>query len=48
MTTNAVKELKAYFSTEEKPVSAAEMMDFWKSLSDEEKKYYQEVDLSQV
>lgn len=36
----SVADLKEYFSTPEKPVSAKEMMEFWKSLSEEEKEYY--------
>lgn len=38
---NTVKELKEYFGA-----SAKEMMDFWKSLSEEEKEYYQNVKLN--
>lgn len=38
--TNTVKDLKDFFSIPEKPVSAAEMMGFWKSCSPEEKEYY--------
>lgn len=37
---NSVTDLKTFFSTEEKPCSTQEMMEFWKSLSDEEKTYY--------
>jgi hypothetical protein len=37
---NSVKALMAFFSTEEK-VSPKEMMDFWKSLSEEDREYYQ-------
>ena len=44
--TNSVVNLKDFFSTPEKPVSSAEMMTFWKSLSDDEKAYYQNADLS--
>lgn len=46
MAENTVKELKEYFSTPEKPVNAREMMDFWQSLSEEEKEYYKVVDLT--
>lgn len=42
---NSVAELKVYFSTTEKPVPAKEMMEFWKSLSDEEKEYYHNAEL---
>lgn len=44
--TNSVKDLKDFFSTEDKPVNTSEMMAFWKSLSDVEKEYYQGADLS--
>ena len=43
---NSVADLKAYFSTEKKPVPAKEMMDFWKSLSEEEKEYYKQAELA--
>lgn len=43
---NTVSQLKEFFSTPEKPCASREMMDFWKSLSDEDKKYYQAADLS--
>lgn len=47
MSDNSVKDIKDYFSTAEKPVSTGEMMEFWKSLSDGEKDYYKNVNLSQ-
>lgn len=43
---HTVSDLKEYFSTSEKPVLAKEMMEFWKSLSDEEKEEYKKADLS--
>lgn len=43
---NTVAQLKDYFGTDEKPVSAKEMMDFWKSLSEEQKEYYKTAELS--
>lgn len=43
---NSVSELKQFFSTPEKEVKAKEMMDFWKSLSPEEKEYYENATLS--
>lgn len=46
MAENSVKDLKDFFTTPEKPMAAKEMMDFWTSLSDEEKEYYKNVDLS--
>lgn len=45
MAENTVKELLAFFSTEEKPCKTSEFMEFWKSLSDEEKEYYKAADL---
>jgi hypothetical protein len=41
MAENTIVILKAYFG-----VTAKEMMDFWKSLTDEEKDYYKHADLS--
>lgn len=38
---NTVKDLKEYFG-----VNAKEMMDFWKSLSEEEKEYYKKAPLA--
>lgn len=40
MAENSAMDLKKFFSTEEKPVSTAEMMAFWKTLTDEEKAEY--------
>jgi hypothetical protein len=37
---NGTKELIAFFSTPERPVTAAEFMGFWKSCTDEQKDYY--------
>lgn len=45
-TPNTVTQLKQFFSTPEKPVSAAEMVAFWRSCSEEEKAYYQSANLS--
>lgn len=42
----SVKELKDFFSTPEKPCSSSEIMDFWKSLSEEDKAYYKDLQLS--
>lgn len=42
---NTVMALKKFFSTPEKPVSSAEMMTFWKSLSGDEKAFYLAADL---
>lgn len=46
MPENNIKDLKAYFSTEEKPVGNTEMMEFWKSLSEEEKAELKSMELS--
>lgn len=46
MAENSVSQLKDFFSTPEKPLNSNEMMDFWKSLSNEEKAYYKSVDLT--
>ena len=35
-----MKQIKEYFGCEGRPVSPNEMMQFWKSLTDEEKHYY--------
>lgn len=37
---NGTKELIAFFSIPEHPVTASEFMSFWKSLTDEQKDYY--------
>jgi hypothetical protein len=42
---NTVKALKDFFSTAERPVGTSEMMEFWKSLSDEEKAYFKTAEL---
>ena len=46
MAENKIPELKAYFSTEERPVGNTEMMEFWKSLTEEEKDELRTADLS--
>lgn len=43
---NSVSELKTFFSVDEKPVGTREMMDFWTSLSNEDKEYYKNAELS--
>ena len=43
---HSVTDLKAFFSTPEKPVSPKEMTEFWKSLSEEEKEEFRTADLS--
>lgn len=35
------KQIMDYFSTDERPVTTEEFMDFWNSLSNEDKAYYQ-------
>jgi hypothetical protein len=46
MPDNNISQIKAYLSVPEKPVSTQEAMEFWKSLSDEEKEYYKHAELS--
>lgn len=46
MANNTVSQLKEFFSVEGNSVKTKEMMDFWKSLSDTDKVYYQTADLS--
>lgn len=43
---NSVTELKAYFSDGTRKVEAPEMMEFWKSLSEEEKDYFRQAHLT--
>jgi hypothetical protein len=43
---NSISQIKAYLSTPEKPVSTQEAMEFWKSLSDDDKEYYKKVELT--
>lgn len=43
---NTAAAVKSFFDTPEKPLGTSEFMDFWKSLSDEEKEYYKNADLS--
>lgn len=45
---NKPKDLIAYFSTPEKPCTTSEYMAFWKSLTDDQKAYYREFDLTTV
>jgi len=45
MPDNTISQIKAFFDSDEKPVKTAELMEFWKSLTDEEKEYYKTVDL---
>jgi hypothetical protein len=37
---DSMPKLKIFFGTPERPVSTGELMTFWKSLTDEEKKEY--------
>ena len=46
MAENTVVALRKYLGTDEKPVSAKEMMDFWNNLTEEEKAEFKETDLS--
>jgi hypothetical protein len=42
---NDTKALIAFFSTTERPVTAAEFMAFWKSCTDEQKDYYRNAEI---
>lgn len=46
MAENSVVELRKFLGTDEKPLPAKEMMEFWNSLTEEEKREYKETDLS--
>lgn len=46
MAENSTKDLMEFFSTPERPVKAGEMMDCWKSMSDDEKAEWKSADLS--
>lgn len=44
---NNIKDIKAWFNQgQERPIGNAEMMDFWKSLSDDEKAELKAMSLS--
>jgi len=43
---NSLKDLKEFFSTEGKPVTTQEIQDWYRSLSEEEKDYYKNAELS--
>lgn len=43
---NSVKDLKEWFGQGSRPVSAKEMMDFWKACSDEDKAEFQAAELN--
>jgi hypothetical protein len=43
---HSVADLKEWFGQGSRKVEAKEMMEFWKSLSDEEKEYYKTAELS--
>jgi hypothetical protein len=42
---NSLTDLKRYLGTDESPVSNAEWVEFWKSLSDEEKAEFRNAEL---
>ena len=46
MPENDMKEIRAFLSTPEKPVSMTEFSEFWKSLTDAEKTEFKNADLS--
>lgn len=43
---NDVKDIMKYMGTEERPVGTKEMMEFWKSLTNEEKAEFKKADLT--
>jgi hypothetical protein len=44
---NTLMEIKKFLSTPDNPVGTAEMSEFWKSLSDEEKEDFKTTELPQ-
>lgn len=42
---NSMVDLKKFLSTPDRPVLGKEMIEFWNSLSEEEKEEYREADL---
>lgn len=42
MAESPIQKLKHFFATPEKPCTTQEFMDFWKSLTDEEKSQYKD------
>ena len=42
---NSMTEIKQFLSTPEKPVGGKELIDFWNSLSDEEKEAFRNAEL---
>jgi hypothetical protein len=42
---NGMTELKEFLSTPDNPISPKEMIDFWMTLTEEEKEYYRNVEL---
>ena len=46
MPENTVTQIKEFFNDPAKPCNAAEVMEFWKSLSEEEKEYYKKAELT--
>jgi len=43
---NSMMDLKKYFETPEKPVTNAEMAEFWRSLTEAEKDYFKNAQLT--
>ncbi len=43
---NSMADIKKFLSTPEKPVSAKEAIVFWETLSEKDKEYYRNVDLT--
>lgn len=46
MDLNSITDLKTFFSTPEKPVSLQEIREFYRDLSEDEKDYYKNADLT--
>jgi hypothetical protein len=44
---NSITDIKAYFEAGDPPLKEKEFLEFWKSLSEEEKNEYRKADLSQ-
>lgn len=42
---NTITDLKKFLSTDDRPVSTQEFMDFWKSCTDEEKAEFKKAEL---
>lgn len=43
---NSMSDIKKFLSTPDRPVSAKEAIEFWETLSEEEKNYYRNAELA--